>query len=290
MKAAAALCMFFAVSTIASPAQTVTTLHTFDGTDGSEPYAGLIHATDGNLYGTTYLGGANDNGTVFKITPSGSTFTPLYSFCAQTGCVDGALPMAELVLATNENLYGTTEQGGANNGGTIFKITTRGKWAPVYNFCSLGNCDDGFNPLAGLIQGTTGSLYGTTEGGGTHDNGTIFKITPSGTLKTLYSFCAQNNCTDGMEPNAGLVQAPNGSFYGTTYEGGNHGGTVFKYTPGSDVLTRVYTFARKAIARTELSRTRDWFWLPMGTCTGQHWRAGPTTPGRSSRSPPATTS
>ena len=95
-----------------TPSGTLTTLHSFDGTDGANPYAGLVQATDGNFYGTTSSGGANGDGTVFKITPSG-TLTTLYSFCSQSGCTDGANPDAGLVQATNGNFYGTTLDGGA---------------------------------------------------------------------------------------------------------------------------------------------------------------------------------
>ena len=101
---------------IALPAQTFTTLHSFDGTDGTNPQAGLVQATNGNFYGTTYEGGASNDGTVFKITPSG-TLTTLYSFCSQNGCTDGYAPYAGLVLATNGDLYGTTYYGGPTTAG-----------------------------------------------------------------------------------------------------------------------------------------------------------------------------
>jgi uncharacterized repeat protein (TIGR03803 family) len=108
-------------------AATFTTLHKFDGTDGTRPFAGLLQATDGHFYGTTNAGGAHDKGTVFKITPSG-TLTTLYSFCAQTDCKDGALPYAGLIQATDGNFYGTTSDGGANGlYGTVFKILREGR-------------------------------------------------------------------------------------------------------------------------------------------------------------------
>src|ERR1019366_3612536 len=106
------------------PAQ-VTTLFTFDGTHGASPYAGLVQATDGDLYGTTWGGGAKNAGTVFKITPSG-TLTTLYSFCSQSACTDGLQPVAGLVQLADGDFYGTTQYGGANSSGAVFKITPSG--------------------------------------------------------------------------------------------------------------------------------------------------------------------
>jgi uncharacterized repeat protein (TIGR03803 family) len=219
--------------------QAFTTLASFNGTDGDTPLAGLVQATNGNLYGTTWDGGGY--GTVFKITPSG-TLTTLYSFCFEGGtCTDGAEPYAGLVQATDGDLYGTTYGGGASNAGTIFKITSSGTLTTLYSFCSQGGCADGKNPFAGLVQASNGDLYGTTYSGGTRGGGgTVFKITPSGTLTTLYSFCSEEGC--GENPFAGLVQASNGDLYGTTYSGGAYNaGTIFKITP-SGTLTTLYSF------------------------------------------------
>jgi uncharacterized repeat protein (TIGR03803 family) len=139
-----------------------------------------------------------------------------------------------LVQATNGNLYGTTSTGGDTLNyfiglGTVFKITPGGKLTTLYRFCEqFIPCTDGFYPYAGLVQATDGNLYGTTEYGGNNNCavgdpgcGTIFRITTSGELTTLYSFCGQVPCTDGAYPYAGLVQATNGTFYGTTYSGGD---------------------------------------------------------------------
>ncbi|HXM44692.1 MAG TPA: choice-of-anchor tandem repeat GloVer-containing protein [Bryobacteraceae bacterium] len=236
-----AVLALFAV--ISLPAQTFTTLHTFDGTDGANPWAGLVQATNGSLYGTTSAGGANSQGTAFKIAPSGA-LTTLYSFCSQSGCTDGADPVAGLVQATNEDFYGTTLYGGANNAGTIFKITPGGALTTLYSFCSQSNCADGSTPYAGLVQTANGYLYGTTFSGGANGNyGTVFRITPSGTLATIYSFCPQTGCVDGEGPVAGLVQAASGDLYGTTEEGGaNAGGTIFQINPASGTLTTLYAF------------------------------------------------
>jgi uncharacterized repeat protein (TIGR03803 family) len=257
-----AVLLLCAATAIALPAQTFSTLHSFDGTDGVAPFAALVEAADGNLYGTTGAGGANSAGTVFKITPSG-TLTALYSFCFQSGCTDGELPHAGLVQGTNGNFYGTTEYGGANYPGTVFEITPAGTLTTLHAFCSQSGCPDGAYPEAALVQGTDGNFYGTTAWGGAHGYGTVFKITPSGTLTTLYSFCAQSGCTDGLVPYAGLVMGTDGNFYGTTHcsqsgctggellhaglvqgtdTGSTVNGTVFKITP-SGTLTTLYRFS-----------------------------------------------
>jgi uncharacterized repeat protein (TIGR03803 family) len=235
-----ALC---ATTAIALPAQTLTTLYSFDGTDGQEPVGALVQATNGDLYGTTERGGSgiNNGGTVFRITPGG-TLTTLYSFCPQTNCTDGFGPKAGLVQAANGDLYGTTWGGGVNGQGTVFKITQGGTLTTLYSFCSQTMCTDGEVPFAGLVQAANGDLYGTTSNGPANGQGTVFKITPGGTLTTLYNFCSQTNCTDGRNPYAGLVQAANGDFYGTTFYGGaNNNGTIFKITP-TGTLTTLHRF------------------------------------------------
>jgi uncharacterized repeat protein (TIGR03803 family) len=243
-------------------AQTFTTLHSFDATDGQDPMRGLVQATNGDLYGTTYGGvhdsGEIDYGTVFKITPSG-TLTTLYTFCpTDENCTDGVNPDGVLILDTNGNLYGTTFAGGANSAGTVFKITPSGTLTTLYSFCSQSGCTDGANPAGGLVEATNGDLYGTTYGGGANTTclpgvlesgcGTVFKITLSGTLTTLYSFCSRSGCTDGSYPTAALIQATNGNLYGTTNLGANnqggYGGTVFEITP-SGKLTKLYSFCSK---------------------------------------------
>jgi uncharacterized repeat protein (TIGR03803 family) len=241
-KVACALFLLCATSAIASPAETFTTLVNFNGTNGANPYLmSLVQGEDGNLYGTTSYGGAEVFfGTVFKMTPTGR-LTTLYSFCAQTNCTDGASPEAGLVLGTDDDFYGTT--GGANGFGSVFKITSGGTLTTLHSF----GYTDGASPAAALVQATDGNFYGTTSGGGpnfcdTGDGcGTVFKITPSGTLTTLYSFCSQSGCTDGFRP-AGLIQSTNGDLYGTTFAGGaNSEGTVFKISP-TGTLTTLYSF------------------------------------------------
>jgi uncharacterized repeat protein (TIGR03803 family) len=207
-------------------------------TDGSSPHTGLIQAADGHLYGTTYSGGGqNNSGTVFKITPSG-TLTTLYSFCAASACADGAAPYSGLVLASNGYFYGITAHGGNREGaGTVFKITPSGTLTTLYNFCSLSACADGNEPLGALVQASNGAFYGTTYEGGANNYGTVFKITPSGSLTTLHSF----DLTDGANPYSGLVQATDGNLYGTTNTSSTGYGTLFKITP-TGTLTTLYNF------------------------------------------------
>jgi uncharacterized repeat protein (TIGR03803 family) len=234
----------------ALPAQTFTTLFSFDGTDGAFLAAGLVQATNGDLYGTTGAasGDSSNGGTVFKITPSG-TLTTLYYFCSQTNCTDGRGPLAGLVQATNGDFYGTTAAGGTSNGGTVFKITPSGTLTTLYSFCSQSGGADGCAPTAGLVQATNGDFYGTTKYGGANGYGTVFKITPSGTFTTLYSFCSQSNCADGTTPTAALLQATDGDFYGTTLNGGiGSYGTVFKITPTGS-LTTLYRFCSQSGCR-----------------------------------------
>jgi uncharacterized repeat protein (TIGR03803 family) len=254
--------LFCAAAAISSPAQTLRTLYSFcsqqNCADGQVPSAPAVQGNDGNFYGTTQWGGVvgpcNTGtagcGTVFKMTPSGA-LTTLYRFCSQPDCADGALPYAGLIPTADGNFYGTTISGGTHAEGTVFKITPTGALTTLYSFCSQANCADGALPAAGLVQGSDGNIYGTTEGGG-HGNincnqsgcGTIFEMSLSGSLNTIYTFCSQPSCVDGIAPTAALIEGADGNFYGTTSEGGANGpiyGTVFKITP-SGTLTTLYSF------------------------------------------------
>ena len=146
-----------------------------DCKNGKYPQAGLILDTKGNLYGTTYGGGAHGNGTVFELSPSG-TETVLHSFCSRSGCSDGAHPRSALVMDTAGNLYGTTYFGGTNNLGTVFKLSPNGTESVLHSFGA--NSSDGTHPYAGLVMDTAGNLYGTTYSGGANGYGTVFKVTP----------------------------------------------------------------------------------------------------------------
>jgi uncharacterized repeat protein (TIGR03803 family) len=226
-----------------SSAQTFTLLEKFDGfSNGDNPFSGLVQGTNGDFYGTTENGGATEQGTLFKITPSG-TLTTLVSLDG----ADGLGPLGAMIVATNGNLYGTTYSGGASDAceggcGSIFTMTPSGTQTVLYSFCSQSDCTDGAQPFAGLLQATDGNFYGTTAAGGTNGGGIVFKMTPSGTVTTLYNFCSETNCADGETSDGTLIQATNGNFYGTTNAGGTNGdGTVFKITP-TGALTTLHSF------------------------------------------------
>jgi uncharacterized repeat protein (TIGR03803 family) len=229
-----------------APGGELTTVYSFCAQSGCADgkYAqGLVQASNGYLYGTTYGGGSSTAfsdgaGTVFRITLGGK-LTTLYSFCLQDACPDGNAPNPQLAQSTNGDLYGTTSGSGANSAGTFFKITPSGKLTTLYSFCSQTACTDGIGPLAGPIQANDGNFYGTTSGGGANSSGTVFKITPSGKLTTLYSFCSESECVDGDQPLAGLVQATDGNLYGTTRYGGFEDccGTAFRITLGGTLTS-----------------------------------------------------
>jgi uncharacterized repeat protein (TIGR03803 family) len=209
-------------------------LHSFNTTDGADPHAELIQASDGNFYGTTELGGANGGGTVFQITPEG-TLTTLHNFCTLANCADGETPVAGLVQATDGNLYGTTELGGANGSGTIFQITTGGTLATLYSFCAQAMCADGEKPEAGLVQGTDGSFYGAASVGGTGNVGTVFSLSMGlgPFVKTLPTFGNVGGSTDILGTN--LTGATAVSFNGTP--------AAFTVVSATEITTTVPTGA-----------------------------------------------
>ena len=200
-------------------AGTVTTLHSFDLSDGEWPIGGVVIGDDGNLYGTTCGGGVNFAGIIFRVTPSGS-FTSLHDFDP----LNGQCPVAALVRGNDGYFYGTADGGGSSNAGTIFRISPSGTFTLLHSF----DHTDGNGP-GGLCLGSDGNYYGATSNGGAHDKGTLFRVTPSGVVTTLHDF----DGTDGQNPYAGLVQHTNGTLYGVTYSGGATGyGTVFSLNMG----------------------------------------------------------
>jgi uncharacterized repeat protein (TIGR03803 family) len=254
----ASVLVLCAATVIPLPAQIFTTLHSFDSKDGAIPYGAQVQALSGGFYGTTSEGGIlfgvnGGHGTIFRIVPNG-TLTTLYEFC-NAGCWDGSEPLAGLVQATNGDFYGTTEYGGGPDFslGTVFSITSGGTLTTLHSFS--GYPTDGKAPNAVLVQASNGDFYGTTPLGGANGGGTVFTTTPSGTLTILHSFCAAGySCTDGVSPQAGLVQAGNGDLYGTTEYGGTNScvgspsggcGTIYKITP-SGTLTTVHEFCSKS--------------------------------------------
>ncbi len=204
-----------------TPGGGLTTMYSFTNSgDGAYPYAPPIQGADGNFYGTTTQTNIG-YGTVYKITPSGR-FTTLYSF----DNTHGSDPIAPLVQGTDGNFYGMTGLGGTNpDYGVVYKITPSGKLSVIYNFDET----HGGEPIAPLTQGSDGDFYGTTTGGGSKHNGVVFKITPAGKLTVLHNL---NGSTDGEGPFAGLVQATDGNFYGTTGSGGTTSqGVIFRISP-----------------------------------------------------------
>ncbi len=258
-------------------AQQLTVLYSFcsqqNCIDGSRPAAGLTIDGRGVLYGTTNVGGASNNGTVFKLTPTTGirdrwTETVLYSFCSLSNCTDGYNPAFRLLIDHHGILYGTTPYGGTYRGGTVFKLTPptgnsrQGRWTEtvLYSFCALSNCTDGVDPQGDLIMDQHGALLGATEGGPINSfGGTVFKLTPPApgggpwTETVLYTFCSMANCIDGASPRAGLLMDERGALYGTTQVGDTQrpqGGTVFKLTPpsvkgGAWIETVLYKFCSK---------------------------------------------
>lgn len=244
----------------------VTTLYSFSppfgyagtfvtNSDGARPLAGLALGPNGNFFGTTYIGGANGNGTVFEISTNG-ILTTLIAFEG----TNGAIPEASLAVGPDGNLYGTTSQGGGNGNGIVFKVTTNGVLTPLHSFSALVNDNltgfvtnaDGAAPYAGLVLGTNGIFYGATLSGGMGGSGALFEVTTNGAWTNLYSFTAENynqagvgepaTNVDGANPVAALALGSDGNFYGTTHGGGGNGaGTVFKLTPDGK-LTTLYTF------------------------------------------------
>ena len=228
---------FLQIHGVASPPTTYSN-------DGAFPEAGLVFDAQGNLYGTTLLGGDYDSGVVFKLTPNG-TETLLYTF---TGGADGGRPDVGLVFDAQGNLYGTTYQGGAYGGGTAFKLTPSGTETVLYNFTGGA---DGWGPMGALLLDGQGNLYGTTyEGGGSCTGGpcgAVFEVAPNGAETTLHTFTGYPN--DGASPAAGLAFDAQGNIYGTTVFGGAYQcsgyaagcGTVFKISPNG-TETVLYNF------------------------------------------------
>jgi uncharacterized repeat protein (TIGR03803 family) len=207
----------------------------FDGSHGNSPYGALISDAAGNLYGTTTGGGAHSFGTVFELMPKaggGWSGKLLHSF--NDNGVDGITPYTRLVFDSAGNLYGTTNNGGSNNVGTVFELTptTSGTWKETILHSFENNQVDGTYPYGGLILDSSGNLYGTTAGGGIYFNGSVFELTPTKAGQWTETVLHNFNFSDGISPYAGLVFDGSGNLYGATYAGGTYGyGTVFELTP-----------------------------------------------------------
>ena len=229
------LALAFLLMLVSGANAQVTLLYNF-GTHAGDPahpnFPGFMaQGRDGNLYSTSNDGGADNAGTVFKVTPAGQVIV-LYSFDGVTG----AFPSSGLTLGTDGNFYGTTFENGPLNYGTIFKITPKGKLTVLHAFDN----SDGSAPWAAPVEGTDGAFYGTTEDGGSASCGTVYRVTSAGKFKTLYNF----DETHGCQPLAPLVLGNDGNFYGTTLglAGGNPNlGGIFKITPAGAV-TLLHSF------------------------------------------------
>lgn len=216
-----------------APNGTTTILHAFSGNDGSQPFAGVIADANGNLYGTTSMGGASNDGVVFKLASDG-TYTVLHSFTNSPS--DGAGPWAGLLADSSGNLYGTTYEGGAHNAGTVFKLTPDGTETILHDF----DGSDGATPQATLIADGAGNLYGTTAYNGAYNAGVVFRLAPNGAYKVLHAFGKKS--FDGKYPFAGLVADGAGNLYCSTYGGGKNGqGAVVKIAPNG-AETILYAF------------------------------------------------
>jgi uncharacterized repeat protein (TIGR03803 family) len=211
------------------------TIYYFNGANGANPNSQLISDSQGNLYGTTYAGGANQVGTVYELSPNGSggwTGKVLHSFIP--GSDGGTNPVQDtLVFDSQGVLYGTTSLGGPLNAGTVYKLTPNGSggWAKttLHNF---GAGTDGVNPHTGLLIDTNGNLYGTTYNGGTFGNGEVFKLAPNG---SGYTYTILHNLfagSDASHPYGPLYLDSSGNLYGTSFLGGsNNKGTIYEITP-----------------------------------------------------------
>ena len=205
---------------------------------GAGPQGRLVMGNDGAYYGTTQQGGANEFGTIFKVTLGGQ-LTTLVEFTGDTGSFKGARPRAGLTIGSDGAFYGTTGEGGAHGHGTVFRMTPAGDFTTLAEFNYFGENSNGAFPDAALTAGSDGNLYGTTRSGGANHIGTIFKVTPSGTLTTLVNFTGEGVTNRGSYPEGSLIES-GGSFYGTTRHGGaNSVGTIFKVTMDGALTTLV---------------------------------------------------
>jgi len=198
--------------------------------DASYPHAPVVEGTDGALYGTTAGGGTGGVGTVFRLSKDGNDFSVIYSF--SSGTADGNFPQAGLVRGKGSSFYGTTSGGGSDGMGTVFTLKPDGSgYAALHSFSASGG--DGNGPNGGLIQARDGGLYGTTSGGGAFASGTVFRLNVDGSgYSVLYSFTGVEG--DGYSPLAGVIEASDGSLYGTTQSGGDMSdGTLFRMIPSN---------------------------------------------------------
>ncbi|MDB6174071.1 MAG: hypothetical protein JWL59_3382 [Chthoniobacteraceae bacterium] len=205
---------------------------------GSIAQSALIMGQDGDLYGTTFSGGSDDAGTLFKLTTDGklSTLAEFHAADPASNSQPG------LVVGSDGNFYGATTGNGAGGKGTLFKLTTAGKFSTLVEFTGNGLINKGAAPMAPLSRAADGSLYGSSSGGGSADCGTIFKLAADGSISTLVEFSGNGATNKGTAPMGALLETNNGDWYGTTSKGGTHDlGTIFKLS-AAGVLTTLIEF------------------------------------------------
>ncbi len=224
-----------------TPGDVLNTIYTSTTTPIEGPNtasAGLVQDSDGAFYGTTQYGGANGMGSIYKITTAG-VVTTLYSFGTVAG--DGSGPLAGLTLGTDGNFYGSTNS-------TIFRVTANGALTTLCSLTNIGNvAGNDATDVSVLVQGSDGNFYGTTQSGGANAEGIIFQVTPSGMLTLLYSFAGLGSSSAGTSTVAGLIQASDGNFYGTTqYGGANGAGSIYRIS-STGSFTTLYSFPAVSI-------------------------------------------
>ena len=236
-----------------TPGGALTVLDVFTNPASVNPYTALTQGSNGNFYGATGNAYTVGNGNIFEMTPGG-TLNIIYSF---TGGLDGNAPVGALVQGADGDFYGMTSGGGAYGHGGVFKMTPGGA---LTNFYSFTGGTDGYNPAGALVQGTDGNFYGVTKRNvirGYTFYGTIFKVSTEGALTTLYAL-NPGVSGDGAYPFAGLIQAADGNFYGTTYLGGSaNNGTVFRITAGGALTTLVSFNGADDGAKPEAALVQD---------------------------------
>jgi uncharacterized repeat protein (TIGR03803 family) len=233
-------------------------VHDFNSDPGTglEPLAGLLVGADGTLFGTTVNGGAHRSGTVYRVDLSASPAT--VSKVVDVPSLGPAFPQDRMIRASNGFLYGTTPIGGAFNTGAIFRVDAAGMATTIHSFDFI----DGAQPSGELVEGSDGNLWGTTQWGGNIQfpgdvgGGTVFRIAKDGTgFTVVHRF--QDYAVEGAYPLAGLVEGPDGNFYGTTHQNGPGGaGTVFKVTPAG-TLTTLHAFDVWSLTRSTLTLGAD---------------------------------
>ncbi len=263
---------------LSADGKTLTTLYSFTGANGTGnlPAAALLQGSDGAFYGTTQgESDAPDNGTVFRLSADGKTFTTLHSF---NGSDHYAFPEAALIQGSDGAFYGTTLGAGTTGNGTIFRLSADGKtFAILHSF--IGGNGEGAGPYGALLLGNDGAFYGTTNAGGTGGYGTIYRLSSDGkTFTTIHTFTGPNG--DGSHPQSTLIKAGNGDFYGTTAGGsGGDQGSLFKLS-----FPKAPAFTALSITRTATTVTIIYSGTPgatyqpqyAGTLTSNQWTsAGP---------------